>query len=111
MNFLYLNSDRMGEGDPELGRRLLRSFLSELAKSDVRIDVVGCVNFGVNLTTEGSDTLDALRELERRGARVASCGTCLDHYGLRAKLSIGEVGSMAATVQMMATADRVIRPN
>ena len=111
MNFLYLNSDTMGQGDPELGRKLLRSFLSELAKSDVTIDVVGCVNSGINLTTDGSDVLESLRALQARGARIASCGTCLDHYGLREKLAIGEVGSMPGTVQLMATADRVIRPN
>jgi hypothetical protein len=42
MNFLYLNSDRMGEGDPALGRRLLKAFLAELAKSDTRIE--GCAS-------------------------------------------------------------------
>lgn len=111
MNFLYLNSDTMGEGDPALGRKLLKSFLAELAKSDVTIDVVGCVNSGINLTTEGSEALESLRALEARGARIASCGTCLDHYGLRERVAIGEVGSMAGTVQLMATAARVIRPN
>ena len=37
MNFLYLNSDKMGEGDPELGRKLLLVFLEKLAASDVTI--------------------------------------------------------------------------
>jgi hypothetical protein len=27
MTFLYLTSDKMGEGEPELGRKLLKSFL------------------------------------------------------------------------------------
>jgi len=29
MTFLYLNSDKMGEGDPELGQKLLVIFLHE----------------------------------------------------------------------------------
>jgi selenium metabolism protein YedF len=110
VTFLYLNADVMGQGDPELGRKLLRVFLEKLAASDVRVDLVGCVNSGVHLTTEGSEVLESLRALEARGARIASCGTCLDHLGLRDALRIGEVGDMAATVQVMAAADRVIRP-
>ncbi|MDF1545957.1 MAG: sulfurtransferase-like selenium metabolism protein YedF [bacterium] len=111
MTFLYLNSDRMGDGDPELGKKLMKSFLHELAKSDVSIDVVGCVNSGVNLTVEGSTVLDSLKILQDRGARIASCGTCLDHYDIRDKLSLGEVGSMDMTVGIMAQADKIIRPN
>ena len=34
MTFLYLNSDQMGDGDSVLGRKLMKSFLSVLAKSD-----------------------------------------------------------------------------
>jgi selenium metabolism protein YedF len=110
VTFLYLNSDRMGHGDDELGRELLLKFLWELAAFDAPVDVIGCVNSGVHLTTEGSEVLSSLQKLEARGARIATCGTCLDHLGLRDKLAIGEVGDMATTVQVMATADRVIRP-
>lgn len=110
MVFLYLNADRMGQGDEVLGRKLLLSFLAQLAASDVSVDLVGCVNDGVRLTTEGSPALVSLRALEVRGARIASCGTCLDHHGIRADLAIGEVGTMAQTVQIMAQADRVLRP-
>jgi selenium metabolism protein YedF len=110
VTFLYLNSDRMGTGDDDLGRKLLAAFLEKLAASDTKVDVVGCVNAGVYLTTEGSRVLDSLRALERRGARIGSCGTCLDHLGLREDLAIGEVGDMAGTVQIMAAAERVLRP-
>lgn len=110
MNFLYLNSDKMGEGDAELGRRLLVSFLEKLAASDVPVDVVGCVNNGVLLTTEDTPALASLQKLQARGARIATCGTCLDYHGRRDALRIGEVGSMEGTVAMMATATRIIRP-
>jgi selenium metabolism protein YedF len=111
MIFLYLNSDKMGQGEPELGRKLMVAFLNELAKSDIIIDVIGCVNSGINLTTEGSDAIESLKELEQKGARIATCGTCLDFYNKREDLLIGEVGSMAQTVLLMAKADRVIKPN
>ena len=110
MNFLYLNSDQMGQGDPTLGRKLLVSFLAELAKSEVAVDAVGCVNDGIRLTTEDGPALDALRALAAKGARVMTCGTCLDHHGRREGLLLGEIGNMAGTVQVLATAARVIRP-
>ena len=111
MTFLYLNSDMMGQGGPELGKKLMISFLHELAKSDIVIDVIGCVNSGINLTIEGSEAITSLRELEQRGARIATCGTCLDFYNKRKDLIIGEIGSMDQTVLIMSKADRILRPN
>ncbi len=111
MTFLYLNSDKMGEGNPELGKKLMAIFLSELAKSDVRIDMIGCVNSGINLTTKGSEVLESLKALERRGAVIATCITCLDFHGKKDDLLIGRTGTMSQTVQIMAQADKVIRPN
>ncbi|MDP8202173.1 MAG: sulfurtransferase-like selenium metabolism protein YedF [Candidatus Tenebribacter burtonii] len=111
MIFLYLNSDKMGEGEPELGKKLMVTFLRELAKSDIMINVIGCVNSGINLTTEGSEAITSLRELEQKGARIATCGTCLDFYNKRENLLVGEIGSMDQTVLIMSKADRIIKPN
>ncbi len=100
----------MGTGDEELGKKLLGVFLEKLAQSDVQVDVIGCVNSGIYLTTAGSEVLESLQALQAKGARIATCGTCLDHYERQDKLLIGEVGAMDQTVQIMALADRVIRP-
>lgn len=110
MNFVYLNSDKMGEGDPELGRKLLLIFLEKLAASDVAVDAVGCVNSAVRLTTEDGPALSSLQALADRGARIVTCGTCLDYHGRGDDLLIGEVGTMDGTVAIMATAERIIRP-
>jgi hypothetical protein len=100
----------MGSGDQELGEKLMSTFLKELAKSELHVDVVGCVNSGIFLTTEGSEVIDSLKTLQSKGARIATCGTCLDHHKRREKLLIGEVGTMDQTVAIMGTADRIIRP-
>jgi hypothetical protein len=110
MTILYLNSDQMGAGDPELGRKLLLVFLEKMAASDVPIDAVGCVNSAIRLTTEAGPALASLQKLQARGARILSCATCLDWHGKREALLIGDVGDMNGTVAMMATADRIIRP-
>ena len=111
MTFLYLNSDKMGQGDPALGARLMKIFLSTLAESDVVVDFVGCVNSGINLTTEGSDVIDSLKLLESKGAKIATCGTCLEYLGKRDQLLIGQIGAMKDTVAIMSQATKVIRPN
>ena len=110
MTFLYLSSDRMGEGDDALGRKLIAVFLEKLLDDGTPIDEVACVNGGVRLTTEGSEVIDLLRVLEQRGARISSCSTCLEHFALRDKLRVGRPGTMDETVRLMATAERVIRP-
>ena len=100
----------MGSGDDVLGEKLLASFLKNLADSDQQIDVIGCVNGAVELTTRKGNVLESLKILESKGAMIASCGTCLDFHGLRDNLLIGSVGSMAQSVEIMCTADRVISP-
>lgn len=101
----------MGHGDAELGKKLMTKFLEELLKTDEKIDMIGCVNSGVNLTTEGSNVIETLKEFELRGARIATCGTCLEYHNIKDKLMVGEVGTMAQGVAIMTQADKVIRPN
>jgi intracellular sulfur oxidation DsrE/DsrF family protein len=57
------------------------------------------VNSGVFLTTEGSESLEALKELEKRGVEILSCGTCLDYYHLKEKLMVGKVTNMFEIVE------------
>ena len=111
MTFLYLNSDKMGEGDPALGKKLMKKFLEELAQSETRIDIIGCVNSAIYLTTKGSEVIDSLKRLEKKGARIATCATCLEYHHKKDDLLIGEVGTMAQSVAVMSQADKVIKPN
>lgn len=111
MTFLYLNSDKMGEGDPVLGKKLMKIFLQTLLENGEKIDMIGCVNSAINLTTEGSEVIDTLKEFEKKGAKIATCGTCLDFHKLREKVIVGEVGTMKTAVEVMVKADKIIRPS
>lgn len=108
MKVLFVNSDRIGEGDGLLGSKLAGSFFYALARTAHRPDAVVFMNSGVNLTCEGSAALDDIRLLAADGVEVYSCGTCLDFYGLKEQLAAGEVGNMNDTVAMMMTADDVV---
>ena len=111
MTLLYLNSDKLGEGDPELGKKLMKVFLIELVKSDAKIDNISCVNSAITLTTKGSYVIDIFKSLEEKGARITSCITCLNHHNKKEDLLIGGIGTMSETVQLLAGADRIIQPN
>ncbi len=86
--------DTFGNGAEELGKLLMRSYLYTLLEIDLLPSSLLFVNSGVNLTTEGSDVIDILKQLEEKGVEILSCGTCLDFYHLKNKLSVGRVTNM-----------------
>ena len=89
-----LTGRRIGQGDPELGRALMATFLYTLTELESPPRCLIFMNEGVFLTTEGSEQVDVLKALEEAGAEVLSCGTCLDFYGLKERLCVGRVTNM-----------------
>jgi selenium metabolism protein YedF len=107
---VYIGSDQMGSGEKELGRILLRAFLRTLKDATPRPEKLIFINSGVKLTTEGSDLIDSIRELELMNVTVLSCGTCLEFYHLKDKLKVGVVSNMYEIASSLLEADRIIRP-
>lgn len=107
MKVLFVNSERIGEGDDVLGGKLMNSFFYSLVRTKPKPDVVVFMNGGVRLACKGSATLDDIRLLLADGVKVYSCGTCLDFYGLKDHLAVGEVGNMNDTVAFMMSGDVV----
>ena len=67
-------------------------------------------NKGAYLTCEGSASLDDLKELEHRGVKILTCGTCLNFYGLSEKLKVGEVTNMYEIAETMSKASLIVSP-
>ncbi|WP_418539025.1 sulfurtransferase-like selenium metabolism protein YedF [Massilistercora timonensis] len=103
-------SDRMGEGNDELGKVLIKSFIFAVTQLEQLPKAMLFYNGGATLTTEGSDSLEDLKSLEAQGVEILTCGTCLDYYGLKDKLAVGGVTNMYSIVETMAGAGRIIRP-
>lgn len=107
---LMLTSSGLGEGEPDLGEKLLGAFLNILFDSgDIPARIV-CMNSGIFLTTEGSYVEEILNKFSAAGSEILSCGTCLDYYGRKEKLIIGKPTNMKDTVNAMLTFGRVISP-
>ena len=107
---VYLGGDCMGSGDETLGRLLIRAFLKTLKDIVPKPRKLIFVNSGVKLTTQGSDVIESIKELEASGVAVLSCGTCLDFYHLKGRLKVGVVSNMFDIASSLLEADRIIRP-
>lgn len=107
---VVLSSNKMGEGDEELGKVLIKGFIYALTQLDKYPKVVLLYNSGVKLSSEGSDSIEDLKMLEENGVEILSCGTCLNFYNLQDKLQVGRVTNMYSIVEELAEATNVIRP-
>ena len=107
---VVLSSDCMGEGDEVLGRALMKGFIYALTSQEELPDTVIMYNRGARLPVEGSESLEDLKLLESQGVEILTCGTCLNHYGLTEKLSVGSVTNMYVICVKMLQAEKVVKP-
>ena len=107
---VVIRSNVMGEGDPDLGKVLIKGFIYALSQQEELPKTILFYNGGAYLTCEGSASLDDLKELEHRGVKILTCGTCLNFYGLSEKLKVGEVTNMYEIAATMSKASLIVSP-
>ena len=83
---VVIASDKMGEGDEELGKTLLKAFVFSLTQQE------------------------DLKALEAEGVEILTCGTCLNYYGITEKLAVGGVTNMYVIAEKMLNAGNVVKP-
>lgn len=102
---IIINNDQMGHGDPELGQKLLNSFLGEMSRRDGLAAVV-LYNSGVKLIAKGSPFVAMFHQLIENGVDVLPCGTCVAHYEI--ELGTGQVTDMPTIAQTVDQAAKTI---
>ncbi len=107
---VVVSSDRMGIGNDELGKVLIKGFIFAVTQLDTLPKTMLFYNGGATITCEESDSLEDLKSLEAQGVEILTCGTCLDYYGLKEKLAVGSVTNMYSIVEKMAGANKILRP-
>lgn len=105
---VLITSDKMGSGNDELGKVLIKGFIYTLTETKPYPKSVVLVNGGVTLSTENEATIENLKILEEKGVTVISCGTCLDYYDLKDKLQAGSVSNMYDIVETLKSASNTI---
>lgn len=107
---VVVSSPNMGEGDEKLGKTLMKGFIYALSQQDVLPSTILFYNGGAALSCEGSPALEDLKSLEAQGVEILTCGTCLDFYGLKDKLQVGDVTNMYVIVEKMVGAHLIVKP-
>lgn len=98
---IVVGTDLLGKGSEDLGKILIKSYFYALTETDDMPKALIFLNSGVKLTTEGSEVIENLKVLQEKGCEIISCGTCLDFYGLKDKLLIGEISNMYTIIEKM----------
>lgn len=107
---LVIDSSGLGDGEPDLGERLMKAFLNVLFESGDLPARIIAMNSGIFLTTEGSPVLDILKGYEAQGTEILSCGTCLEYYGRSDRLRVGRSTNMQETVDAVLHFKKVLKP-
>lgn len=105
-----LKSNLMGEGDPELGKLLMKTFMENLKLQDLLPTHVVMYNSGVKLAMKESPVCSSLSELEELGCRIMLCGTCIDHYNLQYEIGVGMISNMVSITEIMVQTGHVVTP-
>jgi selenium metabolism protein YedF len=105
---LVLLSDALGQGDLDLGRKLMLGFLRTTLDSRPRPGRLVLLNHGVHLATVDDVAVDALNLLVEAGVEVMACGTCLEHLGLTDRLRAGRVTNMLEIVETLNQSAKVV---
>jgi len=100
-------SETLGEGEKELGKILIKGFLSTLLDINPLPKKVIFLNAGVKLAVLEKDITRTLADLEAAGVQILLCGTCLDYYELNKKVEVGEVSNMYEIVDSINSSDYV----
>lgn len=106
---IAIGSNKMGEGDDQLGKILMKSYLFALSESDIIPNSLIFLNSGVYLIEENSNTLDSVKKLRERGVDILVCGTCVEFYGIEKNIGVGEVSNMYSIVEIMNQADKLLK--
>ena len=107
---IVITSDKMGEGDIELGQLLMSNFIKAIKDLDRLPGKILFYNKGVTLVTKGSPVIDNLTDLEKMGVELLLCATCVNHYAISDLVGAGTLSNMYTIAEVMASAGNIVRP-
>lgn len=105
-----LKSTLMGNGDPDLGKLLMETFVENLKLQKHLPSHVVIYNEGVKLAMKESPVCSSLCELEELGCRIMLCGTCIEHYGIQYDIGVGMISNMVSITETLVQTGHVVSP-
>jgi len=107
---VFFNTNAIGTNEGELGGNLAKMAIFTLSESANIPSYVLFMNEGVKLVCgEQPQIIEDLNTLIGKGTKVLVCGTCLNFYGLKEELKVGEVSNMYDILGAMQEVSKVIK--
>jgi len=94
-------SEGLGEGDDVLGGLIMANFLRLLGERESKPRYLICWNAGVKLMTQGSRSLEHLRNLEQAGVDILACRTCCEFFGIEEQIAVGRISGMPEIQELL----------
>ena len=107
---ICIRKNRMGDGDAELGRILLETFINNINQQETLPSHLIFYNEGVLLTKKDSPVIDSLIELENVGIKIMVCGTCIEFYNIQKEIGAGMISNMVTITEKLVNASHIIYP-
>jgi selenium metabolism protein YedF len=107
---VVITSDKMGDGDEELGHLLMSNFIKAIKDLERLPQKIVFYNKGVMIVTGSSPVIDHLRDLEKMGVELLLCATCVSHYSLADSIAAGTLSNMYTIAEVMTSAGNIIKP-
>jgi selenium metabolism protein YedF len=105
-----ITSDKMGEGDDDLGHLLISNFIKALKDLEKLPQHIVFYNKGVTLAVKDSPVIEHIKDLDKMGVELHLCATCVNHYKLENNVVVGTLSNMYSIAEIMASAGSVIKP-
>lgn len=93
---ILMTKDYLGEGSEELGCNLMKTFWVCMLEADVKPSKIYFINSSVKMVVNDSVHLENIKKLADLGVEIAACGICLDFYGVKEELGVGNITNMYA---------------
>jgi selenium metabolism protein YedF len=107
---VLLKSPTMGQGPEELGKILLQAFLNTLLEKKPGPAKIILYNTAIQIALEGSPFVPSLQRLEKAGAKIMICGTCIDYFKVKSKIKVGTISNMQDILDAQLDASKVLEP-
>lgn len=107
---ISISSDKMGQGNDELGQILIKAFINTIAELDKLPSILIFYNSGVLLTQESLGLYESLKNLKQKGIKILVCGTCVDYFAIKDKIKVGQISNMYDIANSLVSADKILTP-
>jgi len=106
---IFISGECIGNEVPELGKKLMFGFVSNIKNTGVLPKTIILVNNSVRMVTIEDAAVAVFKELIDLGVEVLACGACLEYFSLVDELKTGKVTDALTVASKLLKADKVVR--